>query len=102
VDDLEYDLLRLSRDRAIRVQAIGCVSRCPERLRRNSRAPAPAPPARAGYVDFPDSRISKTEEGSYLAVGPVDLTAEGRAALARDRRLGERPPRSHDRLWRYE
>jgi hypothetical protein len=57
---------------------------------------------RAGYVAFPDSRISKTEQDSYLAVGPVDLTAEGRAALARDRRLGERPRRSHDRLWRHE
>lgn len=57
---------------------------------------------RVGYVDFLDSRISKTEQGAYLAVGPVNLTAEGRAALARDRRLGERPTRSHDRLWRHE
>lgn len=57
---------------------------------------------RAGYIDFPDSRISKTEQGTYLTIGPVDLTAQGRAALARDRRLGERPPRSHDRLWRYD
>ena len=57
---------------------------------------------RVGYVDFPDSRISKTQQGVYLAVGPVNLTAEGRAALGRDRRLGQRPPRSHDRLWRHE
>ena len=28
-----------------------------------------------GYVDFPDSRISKTEQGTYLAVGAVNLTA---------------------------
>jgi hypothetical protein len=55
---------------------------------------------RAGYVEFSDSRISKTRGGAYLAVGPVNLTAAGRAALIRDRRLGVRPPRSYARLWR--
>ena len=57
---------------------------------------------RSGLVEFPDSRISKTEGGAYLAVGPVTLTAQGEAALARDRRLGERPPRSYQPPWRDE
>jgi len=43
-----------------------------------------------GLVRFPDSRISKREDGRVLAIGPVDLTTEGREALERDRRLGPR------------
>jgi hypothetical protein len=57
---------------------------------------------RQGYVGFPDSRISKTDQGTYLAVGPVDLTPAGLVALLRDRRLGERPPRGYARPWRQE
>ena len=57
---------------------------------------------REGCVQFPDGRISKTRAGTYLAVGPVDLTESGRAALARDRRLGQRPGRTYDRLWRLD
>jgi hypothetical protein len=57
---------------------------------------------RGGLIDFTDSRISKTEQGSYLAVGPVTLTPQGLAALTKDRRLGLRPPRTYDRPWRYE
>lgn len=56
---------------------------------------------RAGYIDFSDSRISRTEQGAYLALGPVTLTPQGRAALVRDRRLGMRPPRSQDPPWRH-
>jgi len=57
---------------------------------------------REGSVEFPDGRVSRTQQGTYLAVGPVDLTETGRAALARDRRLGERPGRTYDRLWRLD
>jgi hypothetical protein len=57
---------------------------------------------REGCIEFPDGRISKTGRGTYLAVGPVDLTETGRAALTRDRRLGERPGRTYDRLWRLD
>ena len=57
---------------------------------------------RDGLVEFPDARISKTAQGTYLAVGPVDLAEAGWAALARERRLGERPGRTSDRLWRLD
>ena len=40
---------------------------------------------REGSVELPDARISKTAQGTYLAVGPVDLTEAGWAALARGR-----------------
>jgi hypothetical protein len=53
-----------------------------------------------GSIEFTDGRIFKTAQGTYLAVGPVDLTEAGQAALARERRLGERPGRTYDRLWR--
>ena len=43
-----------------------------------------------GLVRFPDSRVMTREDGSFLAVGPCDLTADGREALARDRALGPR------------
>jgi hypothetical protein len=55
-----------------------------------------------GCVAFSDGRVSKTGLGTYLAVGPVDLTETGRAALTNDRRLGERPGRTYDRLWRLD
>jgi hypothetical protein len=57
---------------------------------------------RAGQVDFADNRISRTQQGTYLAVGPVDLTAAGQAALAQDRRRAQRSGRSYDRLWRLD
>ena len=57
---------------------------------------------RDGLVEFPDARISKTAQGTYLAVGAVDLAQAGWAALARERRLGERPGRTYDRLWRLD
>ncbi len=57
---------------------------------------------REGSIEFSESRISKTEQGTYLAAGPVDLTESGRVALARDRRLSERPGRIYDRLWRLD
>ena len=57
---------------------------------------------REGCIAFPDGRVSQTERGTYLAVGPVDLTEVGREALTRDRRLGERPGRAYDRLWRLD
>jgi hypothetical protein len=100
MDDLEYDLLRY-------LETGRSVFQPPDAAHENQTAFAEVVGLllrlrRAGYVEFRDSRISKTEQGVYLAVGPVDLTAQGRAALARDRRLGERPPRSHDRWWRHE
>ena len=57
---------------------------------------------REGHVTFADSRISKTQQGTYLALGPVDLTDGGRAALAHDRRRAQRSGRSYDRLWRLD
>jgi hypothetical protein len=54
-----------------------------------------------GYVKFPDTRMSKTETGVYLYIGPVDLTEAGLAALRRDRLLGERPPGGYDRMWKH-
>ena len=43
-----------------------------------------------GLVRFSDSKIMTRTDGKYLGVGPVDLTAAGREALTRDRRLGPR------------
>lgn len=45
-----------------------------------------------GLVRFSDGRVMIAGDGSYLMVGPCDLTPAGIAALARDRRLGPRPP----------
>jgi hypothetical protein len=55
-----------------------------------------------GCLEFPDCRIFRTGQGTYLAAGPVELTDAGRSALTRDRRLGERPGRAYDRLWRLD
>lgn len=57
---------------------------------------------REGHVEFPDGWISRTGAGTYLAVGPVSLTETGRSALSQDRRLGQRPGRTYDRLWRLD
>ncbi len=57
---------------------------------------------REGHVEFADSRVSKTQLGTYLALGPVELTDVGRAALAQDRRRGLRSGRNYDRLWRLD
>lgn len=57
---------------------------------------------REGCIEFPDGRVSKTGQGTYLAVGPVDLTDVGRGALTKDRRLNERAGRTYDRLWRLD
>ena len=43
-----------------------------------------------GLVRFADSKIMTRTDGKYLGVGPVDLTAAGREALERDRRMGPR------------
>jgi hypothetical protein len=52
-------------------------------------------------VDYLESHVTRTEAGIYLMVGPVQLTAEGKAALERDQSLGPRAPRSGDPLpWR--
>ena len=57
---------------------------------------------RQGHVVFPDARIFKTGQGTYLALGPVELTATGQVALMDDRTAGGRPGRSYDRLWRLD
>ena len=57
---------------------------------------------RQGHVHFEDSRISRTQQGTYLALGPVSLTEAGRAALSQDRRRAERAGRTYDRLWRLD
>jgi hypothetical protein len=44
-----------------------------------------------GFVKFADSRIMRRQDGRVLGIGPCDLTAAGREALARDRRMGPRP-----------
>ena len=56
---------------------------------------------REGSIEFTDGRTF-TAQGTYLAVGPVDLAEAGQAALARERRLGGRPGRTYDRLWRLD
>ena len=43
-----------------------------------------------GWARFPDGRIAQNEKGTYLMVGPCDLTEAGRRAIADDRRLGPR------------
>ena len=43
-----------------------------------------------GLVRFADSKVMTRTDGKYLGVGPVDLTAAGREALDRDRRMGPR------------
>jgi hypothetical protein len=45
-----------------------------------------------GWATYLSSDISETASGTYLAVGPVILTAQGETALLRDRRLGARRP----------
>ena len=45
-----------------------------------------------GLISFPDGRIMRAEDGTCLMIGPCDLTPAAVAALARDRRLGPRPP----------
>ena len=45
-------------------------------------------------VDYVESHVTRTEAGVYLAVGPVELTPAGKAALERDQRLGPRPWRT--------
>jgi hypothetical protein len=44
-----------------------------------------------GLIRLPDSRIMRGQDGRILGAGPCDLTAAGREALERDRRLGPRP-----------
>jgi len=43
-----------------------------------------------GLIRLADTRVSRTASGEYLVLSPCDLTPQGRAALARDRRLGPR------------
>ena len=54
-----------------------------------------------GLVSYLDGHVTQTGAGIYLMVGPVHLTPAGVSALERDRRSGERPPRSGESLpWR--
>jgi hypothetical protein len=54
----------------------------------------------AGLVSYLEGHISQMASGIFVAVGPVLLTPAGRAALERDRRLGERPPWKGSLPWR--
>ena len=49
-----------------------------------------------GYIHFHENHVSRTEASEYLMIGPCTLSAEGRAALGTDRRLGPRPPQPHE------
>ncbi len=54
-----------------------------------------------GLLSYLNGHVTQTGSGIYLMVGPVFLTPAGAAALERDRRSGERPPRRGDPLpWR--
>lgn len=53
-----------------------------------------------GLVAFLDGHVAQTESGTYLMVGPVQLTPAGVAALEKDRRLGARPPWAGPLPWR--
>ena len=41
------------------------------------------------WIRFPEGRVSQSADGSYMMVGPCDLTIKGAEALERDRRLGD-------------
>jgi hypothetical protein len=43
-----------------------------------------------GWIRFSDGRVSQSQDGTYIAVGPCDLTPKGADVLERDRRLGPR------------
>jgi hypothetical protein len=43
------------------------------------------------WIHFSHGRVSQSQDGTYMAVGPCDLTPKGADALERDRRLGPRP-----------
>jgi hypothetical protein len=49
-----------------------------------------------GLIRLPEGRLMRAADGSYLLAGPCDLTPAGVEALAKDRRLGERPPSPGD------
>jgi hypothetical protein len=54
-----------------------------------------------GLVHYLSGHVARGESGIYLMVGPVQLTPSGKAALERDRGLGDRAPRRGDPLpWR--
>jgi hypothetical protein len=44
-----------------------------------------------GWIRLPEGRIGRSKDGSYIVVGPCDLTPDGIEALRQDRRLGPRP-----------
>jgi hypothetical protein len=44
-----------------------------------------------GWIRLPEGRVGRSEDGSYMVVGPCDLTQDGVEALRQDRRLGPRP-----------
>jgi hypothetical protein len=43
-----------------------------------------------GWIRFSDGRVSQSQDGTYIAVGPCDLRPKGADVLERDRRLGPR------------
>lgn len=45
-----------------------------------------------GLIRLLEGKLMRAEDGSYLMAGPCDLTPAGIAELAKDRRLGPRPP----------
>ncbi len=51
-----------------------------------------------GMLQVAATHVSQTESGEYMLIGPCALSAEGRASLAKDRRLGPRPPRPNRRV----
>ena len=52
-------------------------------------------------ITYVDGHITQTQSGIYLIVGPVHLTPDGRSALERDLRSGERPQWKGEALpWR--
>jgi prepilin-type processing-associated H-X9-DG protein len=54
-----------------------------------------------GMVAYQDGHVAQAGSGIYLMVGPVLITERGKAALERDRSLGDRGPRQRDPLpWR--
>jgi hypothetical protein len=45
-----------------------------------------------GLIRLADERLTRAEDGSYVAAGPADLTPAGIAALSNHRRLAPRRP----------
>jgi hypothetical protein len=88
MDQIDFDLLsRLETGESV-FRPTGKTDNAPEHFARTAERLLEL--RARGWVRFPDGRITRSEQGVYLMVGPCDLTEAGHRALADDRRLGPR------------